>query len=219
MHESCISGHLYRHAHSASLRDTAPCLSCSLDRGSIQSPLPRRFHSIFDIPISKYCTELQICQKSQRIGRLIPRCKLQCGIVQPILGLFFDISVCKLLTCRHCVTFFIEIASMHNPYLYSVSASLIVPLSFIAFIQALRSPFTFSCVSYDYDTREGLAESFRVTCRRLKLHITSPTNTIRFHSRFFLVTPPKRRQAQAAHFDVESSTQVSVYMANWVRTT
>ena len=35
---------------------------------------------------------LQICQKSQRIGCVIPLCKLKCVITQPILQLF-DISV------------------------------------------------------------------------------------------------------------------------------
>ena len=34
---------------------------------------------------------VQICQKSQRIGCVIPRCKLQCGITQPILRLFLHI--------------------------------------------------------------------------------------------------------------------------------
>ena len=34
---------------------------------------------------------VQTCQKSQRIGCVIPRCKLQCGITQPILRLFWHI--------------------------------------------------------------------------------------------------------------------------------
>ena len=32
---------------------------------------------------------IQICQKSRRIGCVIPRCNLQCGITQPILQIFY----------------------------------------------------------------------------------------------------------------------------------
>ena len=37
------------------------------------------------------CSGCQICQKSWRIGCAIPCCKLQCGITQPILRLFWHI--------------------------------------------------------------------------------------------------------------------------------
>ena len=38
--------------------------------------------------VSQFSTELQRRQKSRRIGCVIPPCKLQCGITQPILQLF-----------------------------------------------------------------------------------------------------------------------------------
>ena len=38
---------------------------------------------------------VQICQKSQRIGCVIPLCKLQGGISQPILRLFWHICMCQ----------------------------------------------------------------------------------------------------------------------------
>ena len=38
---------------------------------------------------------VQICQKIRRIGCVILRCKLQCGITQPILRLFWHICTCK----------------------------------------------------------------------------------------------------------------------------
>ena len=36
---------------------------------------------------------LQICQKSERISCVIPRCKLHCGITQPILRIFWHIGI------------------------------------------------------------------------------------------------------------------------------
>ena len=40
------------------------------------------------LPLTYHRAEVQICQKSWRIGCVIPRCKLQCGIMQPILWLW-----------------------------------------------------------------------------------------------------------------------------------
>ena len=43
---------------------------------------------------------LQICQNSWRIGCVIPHCKLQCGITQPIIQLFWHICTRSRLRSR-----------------------------------------------------------------------------------------------------------------------
>ena len=45
---------------------------------------------------------IQICQKSRRIGCVIPHCNLQCGVTQPILQLFWHI--CRTITTITCIT-------------------------------------------------------------------------------------------------------------------
>ena len=54
--------------------------------------------------LSRVASALQMCPKSRRIGRTIPRCNLQRGITQPILRLF-DISahIHKQCTPTHAV--------------------------------------------------------------------------------------------------------------------
>ena len=46
---------------------------------------------------------LQICQKSRRIGCVIPRCNLQHGITQPIIRLYWKIFISRY-DCRDYVT-------------------------------------------------------------------------------------------------------------------
>ena len=40
---------------------------------------------------------VQICQKNQSIGCVIPRCKLKCGITQPFFWLLWHICICKYI--------------------------------------------------------------------------------------------------------------------------
>ena len=58
---------------------------------------------LFSLPCSHCgfatsCTDTVVCQKSQRTGCVIPRCKLQRGITQPIL---FDISLQNRVSTAH----------------------------------------------------------------------------------------------------------------------
>ena len=53
--------------------------------------------STFTSFLWKACRRLlQVCQKSRRIGCVIPRCNLQHRIMQPILWLFWHVHVCRL---------------------------------------------------------------------------------------------------------------------------